>query len=84
MSWVWLTAALGLLVGLGLATFATARGGVTGRVVAFEVTASAASCLVVVLAAGLGEPSYMDLALALVLLGAVGTLTFTRFLERWL
>jgi multisubunit Na+/H+ antiporter MnhF subunit len=84
MSILWLGAALGLLVGLTLAGIAAARGEVTGRVVAFQVANAALSCLVVAFAAGLGEPAYLDLTLALVLLGFVGTLAFTRFLEHWL
>jgi multisubunit Na+/H+ antiporter MnhF subunit len=84
MSVVWLVAALGLLVGFTLAAIAAARGSLTERVVAFQVANTALSCLVVAFAAGLGEPAYLDLALALVLLGLVGTLAFTRFLEHWL
>ncbi len=86
MSPLWLTAALALAAALGLvaAAAAAADASIARRIVAFQASGSVLACLAVALAAGLGEAAYLDLALAVVLVGFVGTLLVARFLERWL
>lgn len=84
MSMLWLTGAGGLLAALAITGLALVRGGMEERVVAFQAASVLAASLIVVLAAALDEPSYLDLALALALTGGIGTLVVARFLERWL
>lgn len=84
MSMLWLIGGTGLLGALAVTGLALARGAMEERVVAFQAASVLAASLIVVLAAALAEPSYLDLALALALTGGIGTLVVARFLERWL
>jgi multisubunit Na+/H+ antiporter MnhF subunit len=81
---LWLAAALALTAALGLVAAAAVAGSIGRRIVALQASSTVLACLVVALAAGQGEPAYLDLALAVVLLGFVGSLLVARFLERWL
>ncbi|MFN3685894.1 monovalent cation/H+ antiporter complex subunit F [Salinarimonas sp.] len=84
MSMLWLIGSLGLLAALAATGLALARGAMEERVVAFQAASALAASLIVVLAAALAEPNYLDLAIALSLTGGIGTLIVARFLERWL
>jgi len=84
MSAWWMAPALLYLAGLCLCAVTVVRGEAMSRLVAFQLAASATASLVVVLALALNEPPFWDIAIALALLNIIGTLTFARFLERWL
>jgi multisubunit Na+/H+ antiporter MnhF subunit len=84
MSAWWMVPALLYLAGLCLCALTVVREDAMARLVAFQLAASAAAALVVVLALALNEPPFWDIAIALALLNIIGTLTFARFLERWL
>jgi multisubunit Na+/H+ antiporter MnhF subunit len=84
MSGWWMAPALLYLAGLCLCTITVVRDEAVSRLVAFQLAASATASFVVVLALALNEPPFWDIAIALALLNIIGTLTFARFLERWL
>lgn len=81
---VWLVAAGGLLAAMVPCGIALLTGRSTDRIVALQLAGTVTVQIVLVLAVALSEPSFGDLALALVLLNFIGTLVFTHFLERWL
>lgn len=80
----WLIAAVALLPVLIAGVVCAARGEVGRRLVAIQFATSIAVMLLVVLDFAFGQPSSMDLALALALLGLPGTLLLALFQERWL
>ena len=79
-----LVATLGLLPPLLVAVTAAGRGAVAVRLVAVQLALSLAVAILVLLSFVLDQPSSIDLALTLVLLGLPGTLVMAFFLERWL
>ena len=79
-----LGATLALLPPLVVAIVAAGRGPVGGRLVAVQFASSLSVALFVLLSFVLDQPSSIDLALTLVLLGLPGTLAMAFFLERWL
>ena len=79
-----LAATLGLLPPLAVAVVAAGRGAVAGRLVAVQLASSLAITLLVLLSFVFDQPSSIDLALTLALLGLPGTLLMAFFLERWL
>jgi multisubunit Na+/H+ antiporter MnhF subunit len=81
---IWLTAALGLLPPLAAAGWLTATGNVANRLVALELASTLTVFALVLLSVGYGQPSFVDLALTLVLLSFAGTLVYVHFVERWL
>lgn len=81
---VWLVAALALTPVFVIAAAAAARGAIPGRLVAIQFATAMAVFLLVVLAFAFHQPSSLDLALTLALLGLPGTLLLTVFQERWL
>jgi len=80
----WMAPALLYLAGLCVCVPAVVRDDAMACLVAFQLAASATAALIVVLALALNEPPFWDIAIALALLNIIGTLTFARFLERWL
>ncbi len=84
MSAWWIAPALLYLIGLCLCALTVVRHDAMSRLVAFQLAASATASLIVVLALALNEPPFWDIAIAVALLNIIGTLTFARFLERWL
>lgn len=81
---IWLTAALGLLPPLAAAGWLTAMGNVANRLAALELASTVTVFALVLLSVGYGQPSFVDLALTLVLLSFTGTLVYVHFVERWL
>jgi multisubunit Na+/H+ antiporter MnhF subunit len=81
---IWLTAALGLLPPLAAAGWLTATGTVANRLVALELAGTLTVFALVLLSVGYSQPSFVDLALTLVLLSFAGTLVYVHFVERWL
>jgi multisubunit Na+/H+ antiporter MnhF subunit len=80
----WLIAAGALLCGLIPCGAVVLTGRLEDRFVALQLCGLVTTIDLVLIAVGLGQPSFTDLALALVLLSAPGTLLYTQFLERWL
>jgi multicomponent Na+:H+ antiporter subunit F len=81
---VWLCAAAALLPPFGLMLVLCGKGNPADRFVALQFCAGLAVLLFVMLDFGLGQPSFIDLPLALALLNVPGTLVLALFLERWL
>ena len=54
------------------------------RLVGLEIAGLIATMLLILIAQGMHNPNFYDLALALGLLAFGGGLVFVRFLERWL
>jgi multisubunit Na+/H+ antiporter MnhF subunit len=81
---IWLTATVGLLPPLAVAGWLTATGNLPNRLVALELAGTIAVFALVLLSVGYGQPSFVDLALALVLLSFTGALVYVHFIERWL
>lgn len=79
-----LVATLALLPPLVVAIVAAGRGPVGGRLVAVQFASSLTVALFVLLSFVLDQPSSIDLALTLAVLGLPGTLAMAFFLERWL
>lgn len=75
---------LGMLVTLGVATAATLRGDAAGRLVAVQLAAAIAVQLTLVLSMQEHVPYYSDVALLIAVASVVGSLTFARYLGRWL
>ncbi len=80
----WLAAAIALLLASALPTWTALRGSVDHRLVAVQLTSVIAVLALVTLSIAFGQPSFLDLSLALSLLSLPGTLVLAIFLERWL
>lgn len=80
----WIIAFIALVPPLGVCTCHVLRGDTANRLVALELATAVGSLMLVLTSVGFDQPSFIDLALALSLLGLVGTLVFAQFLERWL
>jgi multicomponent Na+:H+ antiporter subunit F len=52
------------------------------RVVAVDLIGISAVCLMVVAAAGNKEPAFLDAAVVIALLGFLGTVAYSRYVER--
>jgi multicomponent Na+:H+ antiporter subunit F len=81
---VWVVAAGALVVLLGVASVAVARGSALDRVVGLQLVGVIAPLVLIVLAVATGLPVLLEVGLALVLLSFAGGLAYARFLERWL
>ncbi len=81
---VWLVAATVLLFGMIPCGIVAFRGSPIDRLIGLEMAGVIESLLLILLAQGMNNPNFYDLALALALLAVGGGLVFARFLERWL
>ena len=82
---VWLLAATVLLAGLVPCGWVLLRGRLLDALVAFELTSTLVTVVLVLLAEGFHRSSYFVVPLVLAALSFVGALVFVRFLgERWL
>ncbi len=81
---VWLLAATVLLFGMIPCGIVAFRGSPIDRLIGLEMAGVIESLLLILLAQGVNNPNFYDLALALALLAFGGGLVFARFLERWL
>ncbi len=81
---VWAAALIALVPPLALTAWHVLRGRTATRLVAFELASSIGALMLVLMSMAFDQPSFVDLALALVLLSLPGTLVFAQFLERWL
>jgi multisubunit Na+/H+ antiporter MnhF subunit len=80
----WLLAATILLFGLIPCGIVAFRGTAMDRLVGLEMAGIVESLLLILLAQGMNNPNFYDLALAMSLLAFGGGMVFVRFLERWL
>ena len=80
----WTAALLALLPPLALTAWHVLRGRTATRLVGLQLASSIGALMLVLLSMAFEQPSFVDLALALVLLSLPGTLVFAQFLERWL
>lgn len=80
---VWYAAALMLILAQGQLLWRLARGRLLGAIAALQAAQVLSVLALMCLAEGLGQSSFLDLAVALALLAAPGGLVFARFLERW-
>jgi multisubunit Na+/H+ antiporter MnhF subunit len=82
---IWLAAALVLLVGgLSPCLVGLMRHGPVHRLAALQASASVATVVLLLLAAGFGRSVYVDVALLLALLSLAGVLAYARFFGRLL
>ena len=79
----WLIAAAALLVGLGPCLWAVVRCPIVGALAGLELASTVTTLVLLCIAQGLRRDPFMDLALVSALLSFAGSLTFVRFLERW-
>jgi multisubunit Na+/H+ antiporter MnhF subunit len=80
----WLLAVVALLPALAAPCWVALRGTTGDRFAAVQLATSVVTLMLVLMSFAFAQPSYLDLALALVLLALPGTLLFAHFLERWL
>lgn len=80
----WLAASIAMLLALPLPVWTAFSAPAAHRLVAIELAAVITTLLLVGLSIAFGQPSFLDLAIALVVLSLPGTLVFAVFLERWL
>jgi multisubunit Na+/H+ antiporter MnhF subunit len=77
----WLIGALALLVGAFTpAALLAVRGEPVDRLIGVEIGAVVAVVVLLVLAQGVGQPSYLIVPLVMVLVSFAGTLVYTRLL----
>ena len=80
----WWMCSLALVAPLAVPLIAVSRGNSNTRFVALQLISSVASLVLITLSFALGQSSFIELPLALALLGAPGILLVAFFLERWL
>jgi len=81
---LWLIAASILLLCLAPCLLSCIKGDPLHRLIALEAAGVIVGASLILIAEGLHQPSFMDLALAFVLVNFGGNLAFARLLERWL
>ncbi len=79
-----LIAAIAMLLALALPGWVAVRGTLAERLVALELCSVVTALVLVCLSLAFGQPSFLDVAVALVVLSLPGTLVLTVCLERWL
>ena len=81
---LWLIAALGMVVGLLPAVYVVLRAQPVDRLVAMQFSTPIVVFVLLLLAVGINQPSFTDLALTLSMLSLPAGLVFAHFVERWL
>lgn len=81
MYWV---AIIALLPPLVAGLIAARRGPLPTRPLAIQFIGTIVAIVFVLISLAMQQPSYIDLALALTLLGLPGTLAYTFYMERWM
>jgi multisubunit Na+/H+ antiporter MnhF subunit len=79
----WLIAATVMLFGLGPCLWVAMRGSRVSALIALELASTLTTLTLLLIAQGLRRDPFADLALVSALLSFAGSLTFVRFLERW-
>ncbi|MGH2929318.1 MAG: monovalent cation/H+ antiporter complex subunit F [Candidatus Dormibacteraceae bacterium] len=80
---VWLWTALVLLAAEVPLLWRLVRGPLLGSLVALQQAQVVSVLVLMVLAEGIDQPAFFDLAVALALLAPAGGLVFARYMERW-
>lgn len=80
----WLLTATALLFALVPCGIVTFRGKAIQRLIGLEMTGVISTLILLLLAEGMKNPNFYDLAVAASLLAFGGGMVFVRFLERWL
>ncbi|HET7184327.1 MAG TPA: monovalent cation/H+ antiporter complex subunit F [Terriglobales bacterium] len=80
----WLIAAAALVFALIPCGIVCFKGTAMDRIVGLEMAGILDCLILLLLAQGMSNPNFYDLAVALALLTLGGGLVFVRFLERWL
>jgi multisubunit Na+/H+ antiporter MnhF subunit len=81
---IWIAAAIALTLGLGLCGFAIARSPTMDRLPALQLASTVTVLILLLVARGVSQSSFSDLALALALMSIPTGLLFAHFYERWL
>ena len=81
---LWIAAFCALVPPFALSVFAALRGTIAQRFAGLQLATSVAVFLTVLMTFAIDQPSSIDLAIALVLLGLPGSLLVAVFVERWL
>jgi multicomponent Na+:H+ antiporter subunit F len=79
----WLISATVLLFGLGPCIWIVMRGSRISGLIALQLASTLTTLTLLLIAQGLHRDPYADLALVSSILSFAGSLTFVRFLERW-
>ena len=81
---VWLYAATGFVIALGLAAIVAMRGRLVDRLIGLELASTFGFLALLTIEMGLQRQSFFDLSLMLAVLTVPSTLLFARFFARWL
>jgi multisubunit Na+/H+ antiporter MnhF subunit len=80
----WIACGAALVACLVWPGLAVLRARLGGALVAMQAASVLASLALFALSLGFGQPAFVDLSLALALVGLPGALVFAYFVERWL
>lgn len=80
----WLIAALALLPGFLACAWLILRGTIGDAIVGLEMVSTLATLELVLLAQGINQAPFFELALVLAFLSFAGSLVFLRYLGRWI
>lgn len=80
----WWLASLALAFPLIVPVAVAGNGNSVGRFIAMQLLSSLMTIILILLSFALNQSSFIDLPLALALLGLPGVLVMAMFLERWL
>lgn len=81
MYWI---AIIALLPPLVAGVIAARRGALRARPLAIQFASTLVAIVFVLMSLAMQQPSYIDLALTLTLLGLPGTLAYVFYMERWM
>lgn len=81
---LWVAGLCAVLPPLGMAVAAALRGTIAQRFAASQLATTVAALAVVLATFAIDQPSSIDLAITLALLGLPGSLLVAVFVERWL
>ena len=81
---VWLWAIILLVPALAVPVVIAMRESANQRMAAVQLAGTFAALILALMTFAFDQPSFIDLALCVVLLSVPGTLLFTMFMERWL
>lgn len=81
--WLWAAAAT-LVVGLLPCIWVAMRDSILSALAALQLASTVTTITLVLIAQGVHRDPFMDLAVVSAVLSFAGSLTFARFLERWL
>lgn len=81
---IWQIGEIAMLALLAGGFWIAMRGEETMRLVGLQFSGTVACMALVIAAIGQGSPSFIDVALTLVLLALGATLMYAHFMERWL